>query len=167
MIKMIAAILVSVIGYLVGQNYAEHLRNKVSVLEKFILMVDKTEYLVRNNALDLYEIFDLLRKNVSLKGIKLIRCFPETFDPDTDIRKQMHTLIEKDFELSAEERELLHRFADQIGSSDQEGQAVFLSGLRAELVQLRDSRRAEFHEKSRLFKAVGLLCGAMAGILII
>ena len=167
MIKFFAATLMCAIGYLIGLNSADRLRKAVGSAENLILLVDKTAFLIRGDTLNLFELFDRLRKIECLNELELIRQFPECFDANTNVRELMHKLIESDRELLNEERELLSRFADQIGTSDREGQAVFLSGLRAELVRLRDTRRGEFLEKSRLFKSVGLLCGVMAGILLI
>ena len=167
MFRLTAAVLICVIGYLSGQTMTEMLKKKECAAENIALLVDKTEYLVRERNLNIYEIFDQLRKNNSLNRFKFVQQFPKTFDVNTDIRSVMNGLIKADKGIQAEERELLQRFAERIGTSDSQGQAAFLESLAREAAALTERRKAEFREKSRLYNSVGLLFGVMAGILII
>ncbi|MDE7225648.1 MAG: stage III sporulation protein AB, partial [Ruminococcus sp.] len=66
-----------------------------------------------------------------------------------------------------EERELLARLGEILGSSDSASQIEAVSGLQAELKKIDDIHRENLIKKGRLYRAAGLLFGIMAGILIL
>jgi len=66
-----------------------------------------------------------------------------------------------------EEIEILHRFGNQLGNSDKEGQARFIHLTLLQMQEEEKKARAIRDKNSRMYRTLGILCGIALTILLL
>nr|WP_242823071.1 stage III sporulation protein AB [Ruminococcus flavefaciens] len=69
--------------------------------------------------------------------------------------------------MPAEEKKLLIDFGNILGTTDIEGQISSIAAQITLMEGLREQRMAEYRQKGRLYRSLGVMAGVMIGIIII
>ena len=165
--RISAAIIFTVAGGLIGCSLAEKLNEKRRICAEIEHLFQRIKILLNRKSEDVFAICRELKSDSSLKSLKFIRYLPEKISAGENFRREWHKSLEKDDCTGQEERELLSRLGEILGSSDSASQIEAVSGLQAELKKIDDIHRENLIKKGRLYRAAGLLFGIMAGILIL
>ena len=70
-------------------------------------------------------------------------------------------------DIPIDERRILSRLGELLGTSDIEGQLSSIALLEDELMTVKERREENYRRRGKLFRSVGVLAGAMTGILVI
>lgn len=165
--RIAAAIIFTAVGGLIGCSLAEKLREKRRICAAIEHLFQRVKILLNRKSEDVFAICRELKSDSSLKSLKFIRRLPERFSAGENFRGSWRMSLEDDESTGQEERELLFRLGEILGSSDSASQIEAISGLQEELRKIDDIHRENLIKKGRLYRAAGLLFGVMAGILIL
>lgn len=166
-LKMIAAIMFSLAGAAIGFSKADRLREKLEICRETAMLVEKSAILIRYQGLSVYELSANLKNCSGLSSLSFIKALPETFYEGENFHAQWKSAVNSQTDIPDEERKLILRFGDILGTSDIEGQLASIESIKQELSALEKRRSDCFIQKGRLYRSVGTLFGVMAGILVI
>lgn len=167
LLKVIAAIMFALAGAALGFSKANRLREALEICRETSAFVEKSAILIRYQGLSVYELSSELKKSADLSMLSFINALPETFHEGENFHILWKKAVNSQTDIPDDERKLILRFGDVLGTSDIEGQLVSIEGIRQELSELEKRRFDRFIQKGRLYRSVGTLFGVMAGILVI
>lgn len=167
MLRLLGAVMITVVGGVIGTMSSEKLRRSRQYCEAMSFLIQRLNFLIGFRSDDVYAVCSQLRNDTELSPLTFIRSLPTGFVPGEDFRSQWTEAVKGQKDLGKEETELLLRIGGILGKSDISGQIAGLSAVQKELDRLTELRTEEFLRKSRMYRSAGLLMGAMAGILII
>ena len=160
-LKVIAAIMFSLAGAAIGFSKADRLREKLEICRETAMLVEKSAILIRYQGLSVYELSANLKNCSGLSSLSFIKALPENF------YAQWKSAVNSQTDIPDEERKLILRFGEILGTSDIEGQLASIESIKQELSALEKRRSDCFIQKGRLYRSVGTLFGVMTGILVI
>lgn len=166
MLRVIGVLLIFSACCCTGINMSLKMRKKLERLELFRRMTDETATLIRYRGLTVREIMTQLRSNAAYTGLDFLQSgdYSDRSHPAAEIFMEC---TREDMCLSAEEKRFLIRFASELGTSDVKGQLSAISILSEELDVMIKAQSEKYAVKGRLCRSMGILAGAMLGILII
>lgn len=167
MLRLLAAVIFTVAGGMIGTISSEKLRRSRRRCEAMSYMIHRLSFLIGFRSDDVYSVCSQLRSDTELSPLAFVSSLPTGFVPGEDFRTQWTDAVTAQKDLGKEEMELLLRIGGILGKSDVQGQIAGLGSVQKELDRLTELRTEELYRKSRLYRSAGLLMGAMAGILII
>lgn len=164
MVKLFLFILVVSGGTIVGVIASDSLHRIRDSCRLVHLMLLKISVLIRYQALDVYEIVRELRNDSSLSQLAFLSHLPECYEEGANFSMQWREAVAADTTLGEEEQALLFSFGQSFGASDIEGQLLLLESAAASFSELEKQRTANYTQKGKLYRSVGILFGVMAGI---
>ena len=166
MIRLLGVLLIFSACCSVGMNMSLGMKKKLERLNLFRRMTDETATLIRYRALTVREIFLLLKQNDTYSDL-LFLYNTDFSDKSRPVGEIWQESIDSDFTLSNEEKKLLIQFGRQLGTTDTEGQLSVISVFNESLDSMIEKQSEKYAVKGKLCRSMGILAGAMAGILII
>ena len=112
----------------------------------------------------MYEIAGRLRAECN--ELRFAEKLPERFTAGEDFHSCWLKAL-ADEPLTEDERKILEELGSVLGTSDTEGQIAALAALEQRAGQLMQKYSDIYSKKGRLYRSVGVLAGAMVGILVI
>lgn len=141
------------------------LSENIRCCELILKVLDEISANIRYNALNLWDIFNNLKKSPSYKSLGFICNFhrngSETF------QSSFVNALYSDKSLTDSVRYELLTLADILGKSDIDGQLSAISVSCENFKNILASQRDYYSAKSRLYRSIGVLAGAMLAVLII
>lgn len=142
------------------------MKKKLERLNLFRRMTDETATLIRYRSLTVREIFLLLKENRTYSDLLFLHN-ADFSDKSRPVGEIWQKGIDSDFTLSSEEKKLLIQLGRQLGTTDTEGQLSVISVFNESLETMIEKQSEKYAVKGKLCRSMGILAGAMAGILII
>lgn len=166
MIRLIGVLLIFSACCSVGMNISLGMKKKLERLNLFRRMTDETATLIRYRSLTVREIFLLLKENSAYSELLFLHNadFSDKSRPAGEIWQES---INSDLTLSGEEKKLLIQLGSQLGTTDTQGQLSVISVFNESLDCMIQKQSEKYAVKGKLCRSMGILGGAMAGILII
>lgn len=164
MIKLVGIILIVFTGAGIGIFASEKLKQQLCSCKLLIEMFNSISVMIRYRAMDFYEVSKELKENISLSKLEFISQLPESYNGTNSFSDEWHKAVESDSQIGFEEKEILHSFASNIGTSDIEGQLSELELVSCRLKAVEEKRKEDYIRKGKLYRSVGVLAGIMAGI---
>lgn len=127
----------------------------------------RTKISISFRGLNVYELAAELKTGAELPHLSFISSLPESSGECRDFRAEWSRLVSAEKSIQPEEKKLLLDFGAFLGRSDTEGQISSITALEHELCALEERRTEEYRHKGRLWRSLGLLVGAMIGIIVI
>lgn len=167
LLRLMAAIMFALAGAALGFSKADRLRENLEICRETSALAEKSAILIRYQGLNVYELSSELKKSSDLSLLSFIKALPEAFFEGENFHLQWKEAVNSQPDIPDEERKLILRLGEILGTSDIEGQLVSIDGIKQELSELEKRRSGCFIQKGRLYRSVGTLFGVMAGILVI
>lgn len=165
-IRLSAGVLFVLGGMFCGFSFSDRLKRNVTFCLSAEKLLNVCEFSIRANNDDVYGIIRRIKAE-RLKGFELFGSFPECYSPDSDFHEQWREAVLAERNINKEERELMLYLGELLGSTDTEGQLRCINDIRSELHCVHEKRRAEYYQKGKLYRSIGLLMGVTIGIIII
>lgn len=143
-----------------------NMKKKLERLNLFRRMTDETATLIRYRSLTVREIFLLLKENGAYTDLLFLQN-ADFSDKSRPVGEIWQESIDSDFTLSSEEKKLLIQLGRQLGTTDTQGQLSVISVFNESLDTMIEKQSEKYAVKGKLCRSMGILAGAMAGILII
>lgn len=166
MIRLLGVLLIFSACCSVGMNMSLNMKKKLERLNLFRRMTDETATLIRYRSLTVREIFLLLRENGAYTELLFLHN-ADFSDKSRPVGEIWQESIGSDFTLSSEEKKLLIQLGGQLGTTDTQGQLSVISVFNECLDGMIQKQSEKYAVKGKLCRSMGILGGAMAGILII
>lgn len=142
------------------------MKKKLERLNLFRRMTDETATLIRYRSLTVREIFLMLKENRTYSDLLFLQN-SDFSDKSRPVGEIWQESIDSDFTLSSEEKKLLIQLGRQLGTTDTQGQLSVISVFNESLDTMIEKQSEKYAVKGKLCRSMGILAGAMAGILII
>lgn len=142
------------------------MKKKLERLNLFRRMTDETATLIRYRSLTVREIFLMLKENRTYSDLLFLQN-ADFSDKSRPVGEIWQESIDSDFTLSSEEKKLLIQLGRQLGTTDTQGQLSVISVFNESLDTMIEKQSEKYAVKGKLCRSMGILAGAMAGILII
>lgn len=142
------------------------MKKKLERLNLFRRMTDETATLIRYRSLTVREIFLMLKENRIYSDLLFLQN-ADFSDKSRPVGEIWQESIDSDFTLSSEEKKLLIQLGRQLGTTDTQGQLSVISVFNESLDTMIEKQSEKYAVKGKLCRSMGILAGAMAGILII
>ena len=167
LLKLSAALMITLAGALTGIKQANSIRVKRDMSIAVCELFQRSVSLLRSQALNVYELVVKLREYPSLDRLRFLYDVQADFLNGKDFHREWHDAVSSQTELMCEEKELLLRFGEILGTTDIEGQLSGISVLIAEAGELVRRRSDEYLKRGKLCRSIWTLFGLMTGILLI
>lgn len=167
MIRLMAAFLFTAAGAAAGVSLSLRLREEREICREIGDVFRCSALQIRYRGMDVYELSSGLKCRSGLDDLTFLRELPDNYRCGEDFHVLWKKALDNQVRLPDEERRLLLRFGELLGTSDVDGQLASISVLEAELSGLEAKREENYRRKGKLFRCIGVLAGAMTGILII
>lgn len=164
-IKLAAAIMFTAAGALCGVHFSERLRSEQELCRSITALIIRCTSLIRSLGLDVYRLSYELKRG-GFDTLDFIDKLPEEYSYSVTFSQAWKNAVDSQ-SMGSEERDLLIRLGNILGTSDIDGQVAALSVIQAEAEELSVRRGQAYIRKSRLYRSSGALFGVMLGILII
>ncbi|MGN0620688.1 MAG: stage III sporulation protein AB [Porcipelethomonas sp.] len=166
MLKIIGVIMIFTAFSWAGFSFSTALRRKTERLENERKLTEDLSTLIRYRALTLREIVSQLSDNPSYKKMGFI-IYTAGSDRFVPFPEAWEKGVQKDTELSRMEKDILIKMGYELGKTDMEGQLAALSLYGGQLEKRLSEENEKYLKKGKMYRSLGVLFGAMAGILFI
>lgn len=164
--NILLAVVTAAFGAAAGFYFSKRLREREAVLTASILLVKELAVLIRYTNCEIGEMLKTAAKNESYKKLLYVANCEKT-----DEKGNFHTLwnegTAKQPYLTADDRELLFSLGEKLGSTDLDGQLSLLEMTGEIFKERRNQARADYQNKGRVYRSVGVLCGLAIGIIML
>lgn len=167
--KNVFLILIIILCTATGCCFSARLKQKCKFLKEIMYMLEEIRLLIEFESAEVGEIVQRLFNNKRLTELDFIRTITENLNEETDFG----SLWEKSIEiqqyafLSADEKEFIKDIGRKLGKSDLNGQ---INAIKFEQNELKSMIRAaddDYCRKAKLYRSLGVLCGAFLVIMFI
>lgn len=167
--KNILIILIMAICALLGEYCSGRLREKCRFLKEIEYMLEELGLMIEYESAEVSEIIKRLTKNKRLSELGFLKNISEKNQIGSDLGMLWENSVEcKQYSfLNAEEIEFIKDIGRKLGKSDIGGQLNSIRYEKSELEKMIRSADEDNRRKSKLYRSLGVLCGAFIVILFI
>ncbi len=166
MFRLIGVFLIFSACCSMGLNISFSMKRKLERLETIRKMSNEIATLIRYRSLTVREIFLTLKENDIYSGLVFLHN-ADYSDKNFSVDKIWCKEVETDFTLSPEEKSILCELGNQLGTTDTEGQLSILEVFNKKIETMLEDQTEKYAVRGKLCRSMGILAGAMVGILII
>lgn len=167
MIRLISALLFTAAGAAAGAMLSQRLRDEREICRETGDVLRSSALQIRYRGADVYELSTGLKNSRGLGSLTFLRYLPEQYCCGEDFHENWRSALNRQSGIPDEERGILARLGELLGTSDIEGQLSSIAALEDELSLIEAKREENYRRRGKLFRSVGVLAGAMTGILVI
>lgn len=167
--KSVLIILIMMICTFIGGYFSGRLKQKCRFLKDVAYMLEEIELMIGFESAEVSDIIARLMKNKRISELGFLRKVLE----EIHIGADFSTLWEDSVEfqqygfLNNEEKEFIKDIGRKLGKSDVSGQLNSIRYEKLELEKMIRSADEDECRKSKLYRSLGLLCGAFIVIMFI
>ena len=167
--KNVLIILIMTICTLLGGYFSGKLRQKCRFLKDIEYMLEELRLMIEFELAEAGEIIDRLAKNKRLSELTFLQKISEEIHIGSDIGLLWEKAVECQQYgfLTDEEKEFIKDIGKNLGKSDISGQLNAIKYEKLELEKMIRSADEDNCRKSKLYRSLGVLCGAFIVIMFI
>lgn len=167
MLRLISALLFTAAGTAAGVMLSQRLAKEREICRETGDLLRSTALQIRHRGADVYELSTGLKESRVLDSLTFLRFLPEKYKFGEDFHEMWRKALDGQRDIPIDERRILSRLGELLGTSDIEGQLSSIALLEDELMTVKERREENYRRRGKLFRSVGVLAGAMTGILVI
>ena len=165
-INIVLSLLMAAFGTAAGLYFSFRLKEREKVMSEVMLLIKELSVQIRYTNSEIGEMLRAAARNEAYKRLLFI-----TFCADTEMGGNFHVKwnegVRNQPYLTSRDKEVLTALGDRLGETDCDGQLSFLE-MTEELIRgQREQAAADYSNKGKLYRSVGILCGLAAGIMVI
>lgn len=166
MIRVLGVMLIFFSAALVGMSMSVNMKKKLDRLALLRRMADEISTLIRYRSLTVREIITELRQSGMYSELHFL--YGSDFkDRSRPVSEIWESTVLSDCNLSREEKTVLCNLGTQLGTTDSQGQLSLIAAFSAEIEEMYERQKQVYAVKGKLYRSMGILIGAMVGIMII
>ncbi|MGN0553218.1 MAG: stage III sporulation protein AB [Oscillospiraceae bacterium] len=167
--KTVLIFIIIIVCTLMGSYFSERLKQKCIFLKEISYMLEELRLLIEFESAEVGEIIQRLMKNQRLSELGFIKNIADRMDVGTDFGSLWENAVEMQQYsfLSSEEKEFIKEIGRKLGKSDINGQINAIKFEKNELENMIRSAADDYCRKAKLYRSLGVLCGAFIAIMFI
>ena len=146
----------SLMGYLFSKDYIERI-NRLEQIQKMLILL-KGEISYSNNSVQ--EALENISEMIEGKVGEFVTNVQESF-------KKSENIFDKKSSLKSEDKNSLKDFGRGLGITDRQTQINNIEKYQSQIQLTIKELKAEKNEKCKLYRMLGITCGAFLGIVLI
>lgn len=151
---------------MIGMALSLNMKRKLERLGLLRRMADEIAMLIRYRSLTVREIIAQLKYSSAYDDLIFLKS-NDYSDRSVAVCEIWERNIVSDYTLTEEEKKALLSLGTQLGTTDTQGQLSVIAGFAAEIEEMQERQIQKYNVKGKLYRSMGILIGAMAGIMII
>lgn len=167
--KTVLIVSIMIICTLTGSYFSGRLKQKCIFLKDISYMLEELRLLIEFESAEVGEIIQRLLKNKRLSELGFISDIAERIAVGSDFGSLWESAVEMqhyDF-LSSEEKEFIKDIGRKLGKSDINGQINAIKFEKNELENMIRTADDDYCRKAKIYRSLGVLCGAFIAIMFI
>lgn len=167
--KTVLIIFMMIICTLTGSYFSGRLKQKCVFLKEVSYMLEELRLLIEFECAEVGEIIQRLLKNKRLSELGFLKEIAAKIDLGTDFGLLWESAVEMQQYafLSSEEKEFIKEIGRKLGKSDITGQINAIKFEKNELESMIRTADEDYCRKAKLYRSLGVLCGAFFAIMFI
>lgn len=166
-IKITGIAIIVIASSLAGMGASQSLSQRVKILGQVISMLRGFYSQIRYRAMTVGELLDNAASDIACRDLSFPKIILKRLETADSLAEAWEYGVNSDKALKAEEKRVLEALGYSLGSSDIEGQLALLDEYTEKISSIKASAEAEYLKKGRLYRSLGVLGGAMAGIILL
>lgn len=166
MIKFIGILCIFAASSASGLAMSDRIKCTRNRFEKERKMLEEISVMIRFSSLTLREIADELNRSDTYSEIGFVRLLVSKAE-QTCFPKAWKESVLGDRNLTESERKLFLELGESLGTTDAEGQLSTIDIYKARLDDMIEQESEKYRVKGKMYRSLGIMFGAMIGILII
>ncbi len=142
------------------------LSERVRTVELLISLADEISSEIRFQSFTVMEITEHIYNNANYKNLDFIAEIIKMSQTRYNIHDMWIEAVIKSDILHCEEKDIMISMGNMLGTSDTEGQISALELHKKRLERVLKNAVREYEQKGRMYRSMGVLAGAMAGIML-
>lgn len=160
------SLLLIVFGTAVGLYFSFRLKEREKVMAAVMLLVKELSVRIRYTNAEIGEMLRSAAQNEAY-GKLLFVAYCADMEESGNFHGKWNEGVKSQPYLTARDRELLTALGDRLGETDCDGQLSFLEMTEEMIKGQREQAAADYSNKGKLYRSVGMLCGLAAGIMLL
>ena len=165
-LKIIGIVLImmsaSLMGYLFSKDYIERI-NRLEQIQKMLILL-KGEISYSNNSVQ--EALENISEMIEGKVGEFVAKVQESFKK-SEMPLSVDNIFDKKSSLKSEDKNSLKDFGRGLGITDRQTQINNIEKYQSQIQLTIKELKAEKNEKCKLYRMLGITCGAFLGIVLI
>ncbi|MGN1481660.1 stage III sporulation protein AB [Porcipelethomonas sp.] len=167
MIRLIGILFIFAASSGTGILMSDKIKNTRERMVKERKMLEEISVLIRFNSMTLKEIAAELNSIDIYRDLGFLSNLNIRLNEKCSFPKAWEISVSEDKTLTPEEKKLLSELGCTLGSTDTEGQLSTLNIYKNRLDEMIESETEKYKVKGKMYRSLGVMFGAMMGILII
>ena len=167
MIRIAGTLLIFLTSAAVGIFLSNRIKNKKERLIKERKMLEEISIMIRFNSFTLNEIIFELENAGLYNDFKFLNKLTIILKNVVSFPVAWEQAVKEDDILSESEKKLLTEIGYSLGTSDIDGQLSTLNIYKARFDELIEEESEKYRIKGKMYRSLGVMFGAMIGILIV
>lgn len=166
MLKAMAFIFFVTAGAIGGICISERMKLFRDTCRDIRGILEQIAVLIRFREMNVYEISAELKRNNLYAGLGFLQKLPDTYTTGEDFHYIWNTAVRDESCIGKEEQQCLIEFGAVLGTSDINGQLTAIKTAIEKIRIIELHRNEEYANKNKMYRSVGVLFGAMTGIML-
>lgn len=167
MIRIMGILLIFLTSTILGMFLSNNIKNKRERLVKERKMLEEISIMIRFNSLTLKEIFYELENSELFYDFKFLKILKISLEKPISFQEAWEQAIKKDDIISESEKNILTELGCNLGTTDIDGQLSTLNIYKIRLDKMIEEESEKYRVKGKMYRSLGIMFGAMIGILIV
>ena len=163
--KLLGLAAIVLAGAAAGMAASVRLRREAGQCERLVGLIGEMESTIRYQGLPVQDL--LMRLAQEYRGFTFLRSIGRRMAPDRPPGPLWQEAVQADAQVPACAREVLCVLGCALGTTDTEGQLAVLHLCSERMALAASGCRERYARQGRMFRALGLLGGAMAALLLL
>lgn len=164
--NLLLSVILAVFGTAVGIYFSFRLKERERVMSAALLFIKELAVRIRYTNAEIGEMLRTAADNEEYGRLIFISCCTDIGEGGNFHGKWKEGVKSQPY-LTARDRELLTALGERLGETDCDGQLSFLEMTEELIKGQREQAAADYTNKGKLYRSVGLLCGLAAGIMLL
>lgn len=164
--NIVFSLLTTVLGAAAGLYFSFRLKEREKVMSEVILLIKEISVGIRYTNSEIGEMLKAAALNGTYERLLFVTLCANIKDGDNFHGKWNEGVKSQPY-LTLRDREIIAALGDRLGETDSDGQLSFLELTEEMIKSQRDRAAADYLNKGKLYRSVGILCGLAVGIMII
>lgn len=164
--NIVLSVITAAFGAVVGLYFSLRLKEREKVMSEVMLLIKELTVQIRYTNSEIGEMLRAAARNEAYERLLFVALCGDEENGDNFHVKWNEGVKNQPF-LTLRDREVLTALGGRLGETDRDGQITFLE-MTEELVKgQREQASADYLNKGKLYRSVGILCGLAVGIMVI
>lgn len=160
------SLLTVVFGTAAGLYFSFKLKEREKIMSEVILLIKELSVQIRYTNSEIGEMLRTAARNEAYERLRFVALCGDTENGDNFHLKWNEGVKNQPY-MTARDREILTALGDRLGETDSDGQLSYLEMTEELIKGQREQASADYLNKGKLYRSVGILCGLAVGIMII